>query len=157
MHCENAFGKSLFGLLFWEIIFASEVPYVWQTPYQAVPLDFGTKDFYLQRQELIDDRINQLSSLKSDQLESEINSRYEQHKNKHNVLVAWDSVKLTGKRLAEIGSILGGNKLSKIMLNYAIDYKFWNHGMPDLILWSKEQEIVKFSEVKSENDRLSDV
>ena len=49
MHCENAFGKALFGLLFWDIIFESSVPYVFQTPFQAVPLDFGTKDFYLQR------------------------------------------------------------------------------------------------------------
>ena len=49
MHCENAFGKMLFGLLFWEVIFESKVPYVWQTPYQATPLDFGTKDFYLSR------------------------------------------------------------------------------------------------------------
>ena len=60
------------------------------------------------------------------------------HRNKHNVLVSWDSVKLTAKRLGEIGSILGGERLSKIMKNYAIDYKFWNHGMPDLILWSRE-------------------
>ena len=42
-----------------------------------------------------------------------------------------------------------------ILKNYAIDYKNWNHGMPDLILWNKDR--VLFSEVKSENDRLSDV
>jgi len=47
MHCENAFGKTLNGLLFWDIIFESSVPFVFQTPFQAVPLDFGTKDFYL--------------------------------------------------------------------------------------------------------------
>ena len=29
--------------------------------------------------------------------------------------------------------------------------------MPDLILWSEEQEKAKFSEVKSESDRLSEV
>ena len=69
----------------------------------------------------------------------------------------WDSLKLTQKRLSEIGSILGGQCLSKILGNYARDYKYWNHGMPDLILWCKETNRVKFSEVKSENDRLSDV
>ena len=33
MHCENSFGKTLFGLLCWELIFDSEVPYVFQTPF----------------------------------------------------------------------------------------------------------------------------
>ena len=45
--------------------------------------------------------------------------------------------------------------MSLILKNYAVDYKNWNHGMPDLILWNKDK--VMFSEVKSENDRLSDV
>jgi hypothetical protein len=33
MHCENGFGKTLFGLFFWQIIFDDKIPYVWQTPY----------------------------------------------------------------------------------------------------------------------------
>jgi len=53
MHCENAFGKTLFGLLFWEVIFDDSIPYVWQTAFQAAPLDFGTKDFYIQRRNSI--------------------------------------------------------------------------------------------------------
>jgi hypothetical protein len=48
-----------------------------------------------------------------------------------------------------------------ILSNYCKDYKYWNHGMPDLILWSQTndsgQKIAKFSEVKSESDRLSEV
>ena len=59
--------------------------------------------------------------------------------------------------MSEIGGILGGFRLSKILSNYAKDYKYWNHGMPDLILWCKDTGRVKFSEVKSENDHLSDV
>jgi len=43
------------------------------------------------------------------------------------------------------------------MANYCKDYKYWNHGMPDLILWDPTTGRVKFSEVKSENDRLSEV
>ena len=33
MHCENSFGKTLFGLLMWEVIFDDSVPYVFQSPY----------------------------------------------------------------------------------------------------------------------------
>jgi hypothetical protein len=47
MHCENSLGKQFFGLLMWEIVFYDKVPYVFQSPFQALPLDFGTKDFYL--------------------------------------------------------------------------------------------------------------
>ena len=83
--------------------------------------------------------------------------RYDFAKGKHNVLVSWDSIRLNQKRLSDIASIIGGERLSKILGNYARDYKYWNHGMPDLILWCKETGRVKFSEVKSENDKLSDV
>jgi hypothetical protein len=44
-----------------------------------------------------------------------------------------------------------------MMSNYCKDFKYWNHGMPDLILWDTKTQRVKFSEVKSENDRLSEV
>ena len=54
MHCENSLGIAFFGVLMWNEIFYDKVPYVFQTPYQAVPLDFGTRDFYLQRKTIID-------------------------------------------------------------------------------------------------------
>ena len=33
MHCENSFGSAIFGLLCWDVIFHSEIPYVFQTPF----------------------------------------------------------------------------------------------------------------------------
>ena len=73
----------------------------------------------------------------SEQLADEINTMYLSHRNKYNALVNWDSTRLTLNRLVEIGSILGGRRLSKILENYCRDYKSWGHGMPDLILWSQ--------------------
>ena len=66
MHCENSFGKSLFGLLFWKIIYFDQIPYVFQSPYQSLPLDFGTKDFYNQRKGMIDIRLEEISKMSSD-------------------------------------------------------------------------------------------
>ena len=86
-----------------------------------------------------------------------VKDAYIKHKGKFNVLVNWDSLKMTQKRLSDIATVLGGKRLSAILRNYAEDFKFWNHGMPDLILWNKETSVVKFSEVKSENDHLSEV
>ena len=85
---------------------------------------------------------------------------YEDHKGKQNGFVSWQSPKLSKRRLIEIAKVLGGKRLSKILENYAKDYKYWNHGMADLVLWSRDSETgearIKFSEVKSETDRLSD-
>lgn len=75
--------------------------------------------------------------------------------NKFNQFVNWNSVRLNKRRLKEIAEIIGGKRLSSLIKNYTIDYKFWNHGMPDLILWDSKTGRVKFSEVKSENDKLS--
>ena len=95
--------------------------------------------------------------MSKEDLESEVDTKFNLHKNKYNAFVNWDSIRLTPKRLGEIASIIGGKGLSKILKNYCIDYKFWNHGMPDLILWNNSLGTAKFSEVKSENDRLSEV
>jgi hypothetical protein len=91
------------------------------------------------------------------QLLKALNQSYEQNENKFNRFVSWDSLRLTKRRLGEIAVIFGGKRLAAIMINYCKDFKFWNHGMADLILWDSATGRVKFSEVKSENDRLSEV
>ena len=157
MHCENSLGVSLFGLLLWNEIFYDKVPYVFQTPYQAMPLDFGTKDFYLQRKNIIDMRLIAISEMDYQLIGRELDTLFETHKNKFNQFISWDSLRLNKRKLTEIAQILGGIRLSKILGNYCRDYKHWNHGMPDLILWDSSTSRVKFSEVKSETDRLSEV
>lgn len=72
MHCENSLGKQFFGLMMWDVVFYDKVPYVFQSPFQAVPLDFGTKDFYLQRAEIIEARLCQIAEMTGEQLAGEI-------------------------------------------------------------------------------------
>jgi Fanconi-associated nuclease 1 len=63
LHCEGAVLNTIFGLLFWEIIFDASVPMVFQSPYQAAPLDFGTETFYEARRRRIDERIAQIAAM----------------------------------------------------------------------------------------------
>ena len=50
-----------------------------------------------------------------------------------------------------------GSKLACMFFRYlAQDYKAWSYGMPDLVLWKIKQRKVKFVEVKSEQDVLSE-
>jgi Fanconi-associated nuclease 1 len=57
LHCEGSILITIFGLLFWEIIFDASVPMVFQSPYQTAPLDFWTEMFYRSRKQRIDERI----------------------------------------------------------------------------------------------------
>ena len=45
VHCEGGYYGTLFGILFWDIIFMS-LPNVFISQYQSAPLDFATDAFY---------------------------------------------------------------------------------------------------------------
>lgn len=64
MHAENSLGKTLFALLFWEIIFDESVPHVFQTPFQRCPLDFGSQSFYRSRKEKFDAKLEEIKGWK---------------------------------------------------------------------------------------------
>ena len=50
LHCEGSCFRTLFGILFWDIIYSSQVPDVFLTPFQDAPLDLNTfPDFYMNR------------------------------------------------------------------------------------------------------------
>ena len=74
---------------------------------------------------------------------------WENNKNKFNSFVNWDSLIYNKRKLLEIAGLLKGQRVAAILKNYTIDYKFWNHGMPDLVLWDDKTKRIKFSEVKS--------
>lgn len=56
----------------------------------------------------------------------------------------------------EIVRCFRGEALATVCKVMAQEYQQRGGGIPDLFLWSVEREEVMFSEVKSENDRLSD-
>ncbi|KAF8982803.1 hypothetical protein BGZ46_000593 [Entomortierella lignicola] len=62
-HSENSILATLFGLLFWDILFSPQ-PGVFETSYQTEPLDLRTDAFFLQRQSMILGRINNISKSK---------------------------------------------------------------------------------------------
>ncbi|KAK3832787.1 MAG: hypothetical protein J3R72DRAFT_453898 [Linnemannia gamsii] len=59
-HSENSLLATLFGLLFWDILFSPQ-PGVFETLYQTEPLDLRTDAFFLQRQDLVLDRIARIA------------------------------------------------------------------------------------------------
>ncbi|KAF9437609.1 hypothetical protein BGZ76_000066 [Entomortierella beljakovae] len=59
-HSENTILTTLFGMLFWDILFSPQ-PGVFETSFQTEPLDLRTDTFFLQRQEMIMDRVEKIS------------------------------------------------------------------------------------------------
>ena len=86
--------KILYGVLFWEEIYYSKVPYVWQSAYQFGPLDFYDGDFYLARKKVIEDKLEKLENMTRFQIKQYFLAEYEKHKNIHNLIVNWDHQKL---------------------------------------------------------------
>ncbi|KAG0236563.1 hypothetical protein BGW42_003218 [Actinomortierella wolfii] len=59
-HSENAILSTLFGLMFWDILF-TPIEGVFETAYQTAPLDLGTEAFYMTRQSMIEERVQAIA------------------------------------------------------------------------------------------------
>lgn len=59
MHAETRIVTTIFGLLFWDVIFA-DVPGAFETKFQVAPLDIAEDSFYFARKELIDRRLQEI-------------------------------------------------------------------------------------------------
>ena len=64
MHSEGRIVYTIFGLLFWDIIFTS-IPGAFETPFQVAPLDIDTDTFYHSRRGLFDKRLAEVKQGKA--------------------------------------------------------------------------------------------
>ena len=170
VHGENFIIPALYFLLLWDEIYDDEVPLVFQSKYQAFPLDFYEKDFYINRKTKLDNKLEKIKIYKKDQLINHIKSTYETKNGIKNPCVEWNSYIYNEEILIKIGVAFGPQKLVEIfrvILNQGL--KSVKTGMPDLFLWKEngkskykekfyyaEIDSIKLVEVKSVNDKLSD-
>jgi len=169
-HSEGGILRTLFGLLFYDILFFNPyIPNVFQTAYQTCPLDLHTDSFYSSRVHEVTQRVNEISN--GGALEIATRVWDENFDNKTYIIgVRWDGFERDD--LLELIQCWDGNALGTVMLVMAQEYQARGGGVPDLMLWkkydddyqqsdhseafeSKKGEIM-FVEVKSANDRLSD-
>lgn len=160
-HSEGGILRCLFGLLFYDIMFDVYVPNVFQTAYQTCPLDLHTDAFYSARISEINTRINELAD--ADKAQKLLKQTWEAHRENKTCVVGvrWEEHELDD--LVEIVYCFthdGTGKLGVVMRVLAQEYGARGGGVPDLFLWKLDDDgkgsHVMFSEVKSENDRLSD-
>ena len=170
VHGENFVIPALYFLLLWEEIYDDKVPLVFQSKYQAFPLDFFEKDFYINRKSKLEQKLQKISKYKKQELINHIKITYETKNGIKNPSIEWNSHIYNEEILIKIGVAFGPEKLVEIfrvILNQGL--KYVKTGMPDLFLWKEdgkskykekfyyaEINSIKLVEVKSVNDKLSD-
>ena len=150
-HSEGGIVRTLFGYLFYDVLF-TYIPNVFQTPYQTCPLDLHTDAFYPSRASEINHRLVEIANGDASRLLQEVYDR-EHEKQTCVVGIDWS---YDFDDLLEIVKCFQGEALATICKVMAQEYQQRGGGIPDLFLWHPENGEVMFSEVKSENDRLSD-
>ena len=171
VHGENSIIPALFNLFLWEEIFNDNVKMVFQSKYQAFPLDFFEKDFYFNRKEIIDKKLEIIKNYKKDDLIKLIDKIYDTKNGIKNPCIEWKSFIYDREILKKIAIAFTADKLVEIFKVILFKgLKSVKSGMPDLFLWNENQTESKYKvshfyaesgslklvEVKSVNDKLSD-
>lgn len=79
----------MFGLLCWDIIFAS-VDGAFETPYQSAPLDIAEDTFFYSREKIARERLKELADAKKDDVAKMVDEAYTTHEKKMCIGVRWD-------------------------------------------------------------------
>lgn len=153
-HAETTTLTTLFGILFWHIMFDDSVPNVFVDKFQANPLDLQTKDFYLNRKEKIDSHVDKIRNSTNEFILELATENWSKYLGTECRGVGWDLFEsleeflgllkcFTNEQLANLGDYMCKN------------FRYCRSGGPDLCVWSTENNKFKFVEVKGPGDHLS--
>ncbi len=145
---ENVPWRSIFGLLFWDIIYDTNVQAI-HHPLQRVPSDFFLPDFYQKREHMLRERIGYLNS--TGEVKDALVSTFEEKFGITNVLVGWHEGLL--EQVLTITSLLSVDQLRLVLMEMATDLRDKTRGFPDLLIW--KDGYYSFVEIKSPTDHLS--
>lgn len=148
VHAENYPWRGLFGLIFWDIIYDTNVQAI-HHPLQRMPSDFYQPDFFRKRAPQIRQRLALLDT--SQKYEQALESTFIEKFGTANVLVDWNEILLELVRL--IAQSLTPHQMQAILLEMATNLRENTRGFPDLMVWSEAG--LELIEVKSPTDHLS--
>lgn len=149
LHAENLIVQSLFGLIFWDIIF-SEVDGAFIHPFQRAPRDLTSPAFFKHRQQLISDRLKLLLS-DTAAVQQLIRDTIEQKQGIANPFVPWRWHYLSD--VEAWFNRLPAKVWHDIFQRLAFDVKNNRSGFPDLWLYNDKGQ-VKLVEVKGPGDSI---
>ncbi|KAI0295465.1 VRR-NUC domain-containing protein [Russula brevipes] len=151
-HCEGRIVTTLFGLLFWDIIFAP-IPGAFETPYQTAPLDIFEDTFYHAREELIETRLDEICDGNARNIIERVDNEHRE-RGTWCIAVRWDL--FPREDVLEIAECFKGEALACLCRVLCEDYAQRGSGVPDLFLWNYAEKQCKFVEVKGPGDKLQE-
>ena len=149
-HAENWLWKSLFGLAFWDIIFAP-VAGAFQHPFQAGPLDLFTPAFRDRRARGVELRLREVEN--GEWEASRILHVFDRKEGIRNRLVTWaeGSRPLLERALAN----LEGHHLALVFDRLSRDLRRYRRGFPDLFVARPDRSPgFELLEIKGPGDQL---
>jgi hypothetical protein len=147
---ENKLMNALFGLAFWEQIF-SGLEGAFHNPFQSVPADMYSGDFYRPRSGAIEQRLRELSEA---DLQEELLESYGRFHGYQCRWVDWQSV--TAGMVEQALGVIPAQHLLAIWQRQLFDPGENRNGFPDLIAFGTHSGDYSFIEVKGPGDKLQD-
>lgn len=138
VHCEGRVLGNLFGVCMWDVLYAS-VPDVFQTPFQAAPLDFGdATSFVRARRELIDAKLAKLRHEWSvAELLDDIATTWHREFGKVSRFVSWPDARALPLAFHQLVAMAMGPARLANLMEYMLtspEYHRAQNGLPDLLL-----------------------
>jgi hypothetical protein len=149
VHTENCLLSGLFGVFFWEVIFAP-LDGAFFHPYQSAPADLYDQDFYLRREASFESRFDALDGA-SNRLEV-FRRTYQAKAGIQNPFVVWSAIDLP--LCEQILNRLAWPALRSLFESMAKNPRQATKGFPDLVVIHEDQ--IELIEVKGPGDRLQD-
>lgn len=147
-HCENLLWNTLFGLTYWQVIFAP-VPGAFHNPFQSGPTDLHTPTFLSDRESEFQKVQNLLDD--SNALHKHILDNFESKQNIANRFVPWKAI---DRELLTIAlERVPIEVLKSVFSRLWVDTRSNRSGFPDLIHFPSEGGF-KLVEVKGPGDKL---
>ena len=153
-HAETSILTTLFGLLFWNIVFDNSVYNVFIDKFQSCPLDLQTEYFYSNRKQLIDERLDLFNNSPIDFICEIITECWTNYFGIECSLVSW-SLFESLEELLSLVKCFSSIQLTNLCRFMSQNFRYCRSGGPDLIVWSATKNRCKFVEVKGPGDRLS--
>ncbi|MCB1841986.1 MAG: VRR-NUC domain-containing protein [Halioglobus sp.] len=149
-YVENSLMNALFGLAFWEEIFAP-VDGVFHHPYQAGPSDMYDVSFRQRRAELVSAR---MEVLRSSDMSAELTAAYHRYTHYQCRWVDWRRV--DAELVAAAARCIPGAQLLAIFQRLLFDPRENRSGFPDLVALGNTEGAFCLIEVKGPGDTLQD-
>ena len=146
---ENWLWQSLFGLAFWDVVFAP-VAGAFQHAFQLGPLDLSSPSFRLKRADAIEQRLEELRD--EPEPAARLLARYDEKQGISNRLVSWHDGAREQLELAL--SRLTGRQLAWVFDRLSRDLMRYRRGFPDLFVLLEAAPGFELLEVKSPADQL---